>query len=189
MTNASGTSGKGLETMKKSKAVPTAAPVDARTDTSTATTKDENDATTTQKAAKTTSTTSTDMTTTVLPSRKDKDSKNERKSDEISPNSSSGGTNHSESSSTSSKMKAVPTPQTKSEDLNATDAVPNESSKSPAFERKNDGGNDRVTVDKKPNKSLTPQSRSIGDVPKMGNTKTDNVENLILGWKKRLLFC
>jgi len=168
MIEPNGTTGKGIETMKKSEAVARPVPADARTNTASTTAAKQNVQTIpTQKTTETTLITSLGLSKCTPPS---------------------GGLKNIESSSSSSmssskvEVKDVPTIVTKRQTKDGIEGISKGTStllsKSPTpvivAEEKNDRGNDRVTVDKKPNEPLIPESRSTSNIRKPGNTRVDN---------------
>lgn len=155
-----GTTGKYIETMKKSEAVSRPVPADSRTNTASINSAKKNVQTiSTQKTTMTTLTTPAGSSKAAPVTKKVVNEKKGRNSVPVLQNSSTGSgvikNIESSSSMSSSKLevKKQPTMQTKGQA---------------------NGGNDRVTVDKKPNKPLIPESRSSSNVRKPGNAKVDN---------------
>jgi hypothetical protein len=158
MAEPSGTTGKRIETMNKSEAVSRPVPADSRTNTASITGAKKNVQTiSTQKTTMPTLTTPLGSSKPVPLTQKVINEKKGQNSVPIMQNSSSGRIKNIESSSSMSssklEVKKEPTIQTKGQ---------------------TNGGNDRVTVDKKPNKPLIPESRSSSNIRNPGNTKVDN---------------
>jgi hypothetical protein len=155
-----GTTGERTETMKKSEAVSRPVPADSRTNTASITSAKKNVQTiSTQKTTMATLTTPVASSNAAPLTKKVVTEKKGQNSVPVLQNNSTGSgvmkNTESSSSMSSSKLevKKQPTIQTKGQA---------------------NGGNDRVTVDKKPNKPLIPESRSSSNVRKPGNAKVDN---------------
>ena len=168
MTEPNGTTGNGAETMKKSEAVARTTPVDARTKIASA--KKNMQATPTQEVAATSSTARVGLSKPMPPVLKVMDEKQGQNPVPSVQKS-------SKSSSSKDESKDAPKSQTKGQSKYRIETLPTTSHPSTILvEAKNDGGNDRVTVDKKPNKPLIPENKgsSSSSVRKPGNAKGDN---------------
>jgi len=181
MTESIGMSGKGIETIKKPEAVARTVPADARTSSASLTASEENVQT---KLAQTTSaTTSTAPIESPQYIRPSLNMNGDKKRKSLVPtfhHETSGQVNNiAPSSSTSSskvEVKEAPMIQTKSQskdDMRTSFPASKLSTLQNLVGGESDGGNDRVTVDKKPNKPLTPQSRTGSSCHKPEQSKVD----------------
>jgi len=192
MTNPNGTTGKGPETMERSEAVATPTIVDACTSTESAVEVNVRDVPRKVETIVTQKTTTVRVALTTPADASKRASSNDKKrpvavpmkqnsKSAITATGSRRGDEKIESSSlptSSSKVIAALPIQTKAQKTggvdelyaNSTSMVTPTPMSLPLVERKNDGGNDRVTVDKKPNKPLVSESSS-SNVRSPGNTK------------------
>mmetsp|Transcript_8428 Transcript_8428/g.17538 ORF Transcript_8428/g.17538 Transcript_8428/m.17538 type:complete len:1129 (+) Transcript_8428:123-3509(+) len=186
MTEPNGTTGKGSKTMKKSDAATRSPPVDTRTSTASTIAGEQRPQTTANpKPAVKGLQTNSGSSNRAAPTQIVANVKKAENSVPVMQINGTGGAKKIDSSSSmpSSKPKKLPGLQTKEQTTGHIVINPRENqiiiaSKPPApvslLEGKNNSGNDRVTIDKRPNKPLVPRAKIGPNVRNPGNAKATN---------------
>jgi len=179
MTEPNGTTENGPETMKKSEAVARTLPADARTKTPSLTATEKDIPTTsTQKAAVTASTARLEVPNSKPPGHVMNDDQGRNSAQIVQKNSKPSSTVSSSKDDAKEASKSRIKEQNRDRTATMSKGTSISSTASPApaklTDGGNDGGNDRVTVDKKPNRPLIPVSKGSSINRKPGNAKVDS---------------
>ncbi len=179
MTEPNGTTEKGPETMKQSEAVARTLAADARTETASNPATEKSIPTiSTQKSAESSSTTRLGISNSNPMGQKvtgDSQARNSapivQKNNKLSSTTSSSKDDAIKAEKKQIKGQSKDRPETKNRIVLPSTAT---TALAKAADGENAGGNDRVTVDKKPNKPLIPESKNNSSNRRPGNAKVDS---------------